>query len=172
MMRYQTKTIGALALATILLAVSAASAVETRRFNRIATPSAPGGGPRALPGEALANVDRSALVAAIREALLTWNTPNADSVLDETFYDRERLLDNLRGGAPLDARIRILGVRAVNILGQRADELDDGRKVIVSTAVAVVDTQIEFEDPTLGFRQVRGLNEYHLDVTSLAPQQR
>lgn len=172
MIRYSQRPVrfAVAALLALLVAASAASAIETRRFERIATPTAPGGDPLATPGEALVSVDRAALAAAIRSALLTWNTPAADSVLDDSFYDREQLLDNLRGGAPLDARLRILGVRSVNILGQRPDVLPDGRKIIVSAAVAVVDTQIEFEDPDRGFRQVRGLNEYHLDVTSLVPQ--
>lgn len=148
----------ALALALALCALPA-PAQESRPFNPI---------PR--PGQAASAAARVAPAppAAVREAVMktvnalaeAWNSPDLAKLLSPSFYDRQRLLDALATKVPRDARLRILEVQAIQVLGEFTRPGRDGGRDEVFTRVSVtLRTQVEFTDPVRGFQRLEGLNE-------------
>lgn len=135
-----------------------------RDINPIARPGAlPEGAQRVV---ALKPVDRQLVVKALHSIARAWNTGALGPLLADDFTNGSRLLDTLAEVVPRDARLRILSVRSVSTLDQyRQLERDSGKMRQVSTVSAIVDTQIEFNDPDQGFQRLDGTSEYVLRIT-------
>ncbi len=111
-------------------------------------------------------VPRPVVVKALKQVLSAWNTPRLREKLSERFYDAERVADAVDSVVPRDASIRLLGVRDVQTYEQKVitDPQRGNRRYRVSTVSVVAETQVEFNDPRQGFRRLRGVNEYLLEV--------
>lgn len=154
------------ALVCIAIAASLAGATaHARSFRNINPIATPGKQP---PGtERVAHpqpVDPALVRQAIDQIAAAWNTGALGPLLDETFVNRQRLLDTLQNVAPREARIRVLAVRSVATLDQFLAPEEKGGDKRISTVSAVVETQIEFNDPRTGFQRLTGTNEFILRV--------
>jgi len=123
----------------------------------------------ALPGqdiEGLAREARTRSPQLAREAMQrlvsSWNQGDTARFLSPSFVDRDRFITSWDGQVPRDARIRLLSVESAQALDQ--DNRIEGSPptaLHVSTRVSVrATTQIEFNDPALGFQRREGRNEY------------
>ena len=112
-------------------------------------------------------IDRRELEEVIRALLAKWNTPEFDSTLAETFYDRTRLQDALNTSVPRDARLRVLSVQGIQTLDQHVVAEPSGLPIdtVVSSVSATVRAQVEFNDAALGFQRREGVIELILRVT-------
>jgi hypothetical protein len=161
--------LGCIVLFSSTILLQSATAQEFRSLRPIVTPGVqaplpPGAQP--VLG-ALIPINRRELEEAVRALLAKWNTPEFESTLAETFYDRTRLSDALNTIAPRDARLRVLSVQGIQTLDQHVLPDNSGLPIdtVVSRVSATVRTQIEFNDPTLGFQRREGVNEFLLRVT-------
>lgn len=146
------------ALAALLLAALPALGQESRPFNPIGRPgAAPQAAPATPPAPAAV---RAAVMRTVDALARAWNTPELDRLLGPALHDRQRLLDALVTKVPRDARLRILGVQSIQVLGPAKRPARDGRGEVVVTRVAVMlRTQVEYNDPATGFQRLEGLNE-------------
>lgn len=155
-------------LAGILAGLAWLLSAEAREFRSLrpirAKVAVPEG---AAPVAEIQPPDRTALQGAVKELMGSWNSGELNEKLGQEFYDKDRLLDSIGENVPRDARIDVLGIQNVQVLGQYQQESQDGRPVdiLTSTVSATVRTQIEFNDPQRGFQRVDGTNEYILRIT-------
>lgn len=91
-----------------------------------------------------------------------WNGDGLADFLDNGFPSRDRLMDTLRTVVPRDARLRVTAVSSISTLEQIIETLPGKAPRRISTVSALVDTQIEFNDPSNGFQSLRGRNEFLL----------
>ncbi|WP_171091684.1 hypothetical protein [Usitatibacter rugosus] len=161
-------SIASLAAAAVLaLAAVPALAQESRPFNPIGRPggAAVPGAPVAATGSApIAPPPPSAVRATVNKSIQkladAWNTPELRKLLSPTYYDRDRVGDALVSKVPRDATLRVLGVESIQVLAQYTQPTTDGMEQEVITKVSVtLRTQVEFNDPVLGFQRREGLNE-------------
>ncbi|MDF1736882.1 MAG: hypothetical protein P1U37_16440 [Minwuia sp.] len=145
------------------LLAATASAQDIRGFRAIATPEATPEG--TVPVETPKVIDAQAARAAAEDVMAAWADGQLDSVLAPDFQDRQRLLDSMIEDVPQDAEIRVLGIRGVQTVQQFQGKGATGRTEITSIVSLTADTQIEFNDPARGFRQLRGQNEFFLRIT-------
>lgn len=145
-------------LAALLgLVVLPAPAREFRSIQPISRPeSLP---PGARPIIDLRPVPREAVARAVEGVARAWNGGALDAWLSADFAARDRLLDTIAEAVPRDARLTVLAVQSVSTLSQYAQ---DGK--VVSTVSAVVRSQVEFNDPTAGFRRLEGSGEWYFRV--------
>ncbi len=136
-----------------------------RQFNPISSPNTrlPKG---AEPVAEAVPIPPAAARDAVRQVLGKWNENDLDKHLDENFYDRQRLLDNLADDVPRDARIRVLSIRNVRPLQQYiTPATTPGGKPTLSSIVSVTArTQIEYNDPERGFQRRPGTNDMILRI--------
>ena len=159
----------ATAMLACALEAAAANAAQFRGSNRIqrpgAEPEAPAGATRVEKPEP---VPRNLIEEAVRELMGAWNTEKLERLLADSFFDRSRLLDAIVEDAPRDATIRILSVQNVQTLTQFTKPEGEDSTLVISTVSAVVRTQVEFNDPTSGFRRLEGTGEYLFEITMRA----
>ncbi len=153
-------------LISLLLALSCQ--VQARQFRQLAPIATPAAAARALPEGAKPVTDprplpRGQVERLLRGVLAKWNSAGMAQTLAPEFYDRTRLLDTVDRLAPRDATLRLLSLQGIQTLQQY--ELD-GRRVSIVSATAR--TQLEFNDPTLGFVRRQGVNEFILRITTPA----
>ena len=154
--------LGALGIALALGAVlSSATAPEARQFRvvqPILRPAAlPRGAERVFPANP---IDRRVVRSAVESVVGAWYGGDLETLLDERFANRSRLLDTIAEVVPRDARLRILSIRGISTLDQFRQRLPGGGMRLVSTISAVVRTQLEFNDPSEGFQRLAGTNEF------------
>jgi hypothetical protein len=142
-------------------------AQEFRALRPIATPAVAPPPTGARPAASFVPVDHHAVEEATRGIFAKWNTPEFESTLAETFFDRTRLQDALETAVPRDARLRLLSVQGVQTLEQQVLSDATGLPIntVVSTVSATVRLQAEFNDPFRGFQTREGVNELILRVT-------
>lgn len=145
------------------LLVSPVLAQDIRAYRAITTPEATPEG--TVPVEQPEVIDAQAARAAAEDVLAAWEDGQLDNVLAPDFQDRQRLLDSMVEDVPQDAEIRVLGIRGVQTVQQFEGQGPTGRREITSIVSLTADTQIEFNDPARGFRQLRGQNEFFLRIT-------
>lgn len=109
-------------------------------------------------------VDRAVIEGAIQRFINTWNTTAMNEMLDETFYDKNRLQDNMISRVPRDAKLRLLSISMIQILDQFVRPDPSGGSVMHSTISATLRTQIEFNDPALGFQRIEGINDLIFEI--------
>ncbi|MDF1722557.1 MAG: hypothetical protein P1U65_17930 [Minwuia sp.] len=151
-------------LVAVLLAVSVSTAFaqDIRPFRAIATPEAAPEG--TTPVVAPEVIDAQAARAAAADVLAAWENGELGDYLSPDFQDRQRLLESMVEDVPQDAEIRVLGVRGIQTVQQFEGTSATGRREITSIVSLTADTQIEFNDPARGFRQLRGQNEFFLRI--------
>ncbi len=159
-----------LPLLVIGIFVAAAQMGQARQFrsvNPIATPERiPDGAVRAAR---FSPVDRQLVVRAIRSLAAAWNTGRLDPLLSrDRFYNKDRLLDTIAEVAPRDAVLKVQSVGGITTLEQYYQPVR-GHNRQFSIVSAIVRTQIEFQDPTLGFTRLNGRNEFVLEIEQPAP---
>lgn len=120
----------------------------------------------AKPVKQVQPLDSKKLQEAVRDAVTSWNNGDLSDKLDETFYDKDRLLDSISEKVPRDAKVRVLAVRNVEILQQYrgAQAPTTTREGLTSLVTATVRTQIEYTDPKKGFQRIEGVNELILRI--------
>ena len=147
----------------------AAEGAQFRGSNRIerpgAEPEAPAGAKRVEKPEP---VPKQLIEDAVRELMAAWNTEKLERLLADSFFDRSRLLDTIVEDAPRDATIRILSIQNVQTLTQFTRPEGEDSTLVISTVSAVVRTQVEYNDPTSGFRRLEGTGEYLFEITMRA----
>ena len=139
------------------LAVPPADAREARRMTTIARPGA-------LPADAqrparFQPIAREAVEQAVRAVAEAWNTGRLSDLLAADLQGGSQLQDTLAAVLPRDARLTVLSVQGVSTVDQY---LQGGKRL--STMLAVVRTQVEFNDPRVGYRRLEGLNEWYFRV--------
>lgn len=153
-----------LCLLLYLVTTGMAGAADFRTSTRIATPERLPEGARPL--RETIPVDRSVVEKAVKELYdaYSYNPAKMEKLLSEDFLDRSRLLDSMREKLPRDARLRVLGIRSVQTLGQYLQKTPGGGEALVSTVTATVLGQLQFNDPVSGFQRLQGTSEYLLRV--------
>ncbi len=109
-------------------------------------------------------VSEEAIKTGLKSLLASWNTSRMEKLLASEFYDRDRLLDAMQTFPDRGAKLRILAIKDVQILGQRVLPVDKEHVTRVSTVSVNALTQIEFEDPVKGLVKLEGENEYLLRI--------
>ncbi|MES9881087.1 MAG: hypothetical protein ABW185_09420 [Sedimenticola sp.] len=141
---------------TLLLIFSAASSAgQFRQILPIVTPEQMGDEERLnlLRYSLLPIFDRNNITEAVHQIAVAWGTGELGDWLSNNFLNRQRLLSTLTLDLPRDARIRILGIRGQRVTAQQVRPSDEG--ILRTTfAIALVQTQIEFTDPSQGFQRL------------------
>lgn len=111
-----------------------------------------------------------AVAPELAEAFLTelfarWNRPGMSTLLAADFRDRDRLLEALAFQVPADARLRLIGIGGIHTLAQ--ERVEGG---VLSTVVATVHAQVEYEDPRAGFQLHEGVADYVFRILRRAPR--
>lgn len=139
-----------------------ALAQDIRPFRAIATPEVAPEGTTPVANPQI--IDPQAARKAATDVVAAWENGDLGDYLAPDFQDRQRLLDSMVEDVPQDAEIRVLGVRGVQTVQQFEGTSAAGRREITSIVSLTADTQIEFNDPARGFRQLRGQNEFFLRI--------
>ena len=138
------------------------SAVEAREFRTI-TPIF-GWIPIDIP-EGMTPVDnpipvsQDTVVKAVDKLFDSWNTPQMNKHLKESFYDGDRLQDAVTLSAPHDAKLQVTGVSSPRVLQQWVDDVGDQTSRISVT----VRHQVEFNSNGV-FQRLEGSADYVLDI--------
>lgn len=149
-----------LKLVLLLAAVLAALPTQAREARRMTPIARPG----ALPADArrpprVEPISHAAVEQAVRDVALAWNSGQLSELLAADMQDAGRLRDTLAEVLPRDARLTVLSVQGVSTL----DQYLQGDKRL-STVLAVVRTQVEFNDPRVGYKRLEGLNQWTFRV--------
>lgn len=155
-------------LAAALILTSPAQAAAFRAIQPIASGGLAPAGMTALP-EAHP-LDRALIEATVRRFVAAWNTPALEAFIDPGFWDRGRLLDSLLADAPRDARLRLVAIGPSQTLMQWVKREESGDYLLVSEVSVVVDTQIEYNHPSEGFKRIAGGNELIFEITLRVPR--
>ncbi|MBM3560328.1 MAG: hypothetical protein FJX53_10730 [Alphaproteobacteria bacterium] len=147
-------------IATATFIDATGEAAEFRR--RITIP-----GPTALaPGaRSVANpqpVDRKVIEAGVEQIFAAFadGGRGIDRLLASDFANRQRLIDDIGARVPRDARLRVLAIQSVRTMEQVEATGADGRPARVSRVIAIVRSQLEYDDPVAGFRRLEGVADY------------
>lgn len=147
-------------LPLLFLACLAAQPADAREARRITTIARPGTLPSgAVRPTTIRPLSRDVVEQAVRDVATAWNTGQLSQYLSSDMNGGASLQDSLASVVPRDARLTVLAVQNVATLDQYEQA---GRRI--STVLAVVRTQIEFNDPRVGFRRLEGLNEWYFRV--------
>lgn len=154
--------------AVVALGIAGPSqSAEFRRANPLPTPELLQRGAAGAVARIIEPVSRARVEAAIRRVFDTYTNMSPgrlEAVLAESFFDRDRLVDNLTEALPRDAKLRVLGIEAIQTLQQTIDVAPDGRQTRISVVSVTVRSQFEFNDPVSGFTRLDGTNEYLLRI--------
>ncbi len=148
-----------------LSTVGPSQSAEFRRANPLPRPDLLEQG--AAAARIIEPVSRERVEAAIRRVFDTYSNMSPgqlEAVLAESFFDRDRLVDNLTEALPRDAKLRVLGIESIQTLEQTIDVAPDGRQTRISVVSVTVRSQFEFNDPVSGFIRLDGTNEYLLRI--------
>jgi len=149
-----------LSLLAALVFSSGAHARSFREMNPIGQPE-PLGAHQTRPTTVRA-VSQDRVRQAMDGIAQAWSGGNISRFLDANFANGNRLADTVREVVPRDARLRIISVRSAATLDQRMESPPGQAAKRISTVSALVESQIEFNDPTRGFQTLKGTNEYIL----------
>ena len=171
MIKQSKKRVLGLLFSLFFLAVFVPFQVNGRGFRRLNQISSPAKAKK-MPNGAKAvkktiAIPRQVLRKAVMDVMSSWNKQDFETALDDTLYDKRRLLDSMDRKAPADARIRVIATRGIQILQQYITPADSahGKPVLTSVVKATVRSQIEYNDPQKGFQRIDGTNDYILRLT-------
>lgn len=127
--------------------------------------------PAAVPANATAvtrvePVDPTIVRAGITKIFATYGQDSAAfaRMLDEGFFDRQRLADLMQERLPRDARIRVVGIQGIRTISQHVLPKTQRGEVLVSQVSVTVRTEIQFNDVSAGFQRLAGTVDYILTV--------
>jgi hypothetical protein len=146
-------TAGALMSVSLTLAAS-----EMRGLSVIPTPERMPRG--AVAVKTVQPVPRELVEAAARRTVAAWNTSHMGEVLHDDLFDKQRLLDAMDTAVPRDAKMRLLSVGGIQTLQQYAMWHKSRRWVLVSRVSATLRTQVEYNDPSGGFKRTPYTDEF------------
>lgn len=160
------KTTLLLAILVLMFAtVSSVSAREFREMRQIKTPlnleQIQKGEEGTTPVTQPVKIDDALIRAAIESLFNSWGTNDVERYIADKFPNRNQLLTAFGTHVPMDARLEIRGIRAVRVLSQR--NKDDN---LVSIVSAEVETDVRYQDPTLGLQRLRGTGEYVFELVT------
>ena len=165
------KRSGIIIITFLLTAVLPVFASEFRNARRIATPGyIPKG---AIRVKHMQQLPRKQVVDAVNKLIKSWNTSGMTKMLGRDFYDRNKLHDSMNSPTkvPRDAKLKILGIGAVQTVSQYQSKKKNGQECIVSTVTVIIRTQIEFNDAIHGYQRLAGINELTLKITNKTGKQ-
>lgn len=148
------------------------NAHQFRSLNPIATPSdhKQESDGHNLSVEEIEPVDREVVENSVRDLISKWNTAEMSSTIADSFFDKSRLMDNMDSIVPREAKLRVQSIQGIQTVQQFIEPAQNSeRNNLVSIVSVTVRTQLEFNDPTLGFVRRNGTNEFILKVTQAAP---
>lgn len=154
---------------TLALFAMPAESAEMRQFNAIQSPAQvasllPVG---ATPVTNIQPVPPAAIERTIRQFAAAWNTPDVNNFIAADFFDKSLFGDAFANKVPRDATLRVQSIQGIQTLQQALVTAPSGERQLISTVVATANTQIEFNDPTLGFVSLTGTNDYFLEVVEV-----
>lgn len=155
-------------IALVLTFATTADAREFREKRQIKTPlnieqfqkSDEG----ATPVQQPVKLDDALIRSAIESLFNSWGTSDVDRYLSDKFPNRNQLLNAFNSHVPVDARIEIRGIRAIRVLAQH----NNADSNLVSIVSAEVETDVRYQDPTLGLQRLRGTGEYVFELVTKA----
>ncbi len=160
-MKKTTLLLAALAIMT----VSSADAREFREMRQLKTPmnvdALQKGEEGTTPVTQPVKIDDALIRSAIESLFNSWGTSDVERYLADKFPNRNQLLTAFGTHVPMDARLEIRGIRAVRVLSQH--NKDDN---LVSIVSAEVETDVRYQDPTLGLQRLRGTGEYVFELVT------
>lgn len=106
-------------------------------------------------------VDDALIRSAIQSVFDNWGTTEISKYLGDKFPNRNQLVGALERHVPYDARLEVRSIRAIRTLGQRTK---DGN--VISVVAADVETEVFYQDPTLGVQRLRGTGEYVFELVT------
>lgn len=106
-------------------------------------------------------LDDQLIRSAIQSVFDNWGTTEITKYLGDKFPNRTQLLNAFDRHVPYDARLEVRSIRAVRTIGQRTK---DGN--IISVVAADVETEVFYQDPTLGVQRLRGTGEYVFELVT------
>ncbi len=106
-------------------------------------------------------LDDQLVRSAIQSVFDNWGTAEISKYLGDKFPNRNQLINALERHVPYDARLEVRGIRAIRTLGQRSK---DGN--VISVVAADVETEVFYQDPTLGVQRLRGTSEYVFELVT------
>jgi len=137
-------------------------ASEFGAFNPIAVPETGVAGGE--PVEMMQPVDPRLVHKAVAQLVGTYNLQGLENFLSPTFFNRQRLLDNISNQIPRDSRLRVLSIQGIQTLNQSIRRQEGQIPLRVSTVSVTVRTQLQFNNPTTGFDRRDGTNEWIFTV--------
>lgn len=138
-----------------------------REFRKISPVSVPEVAPQgAIAIKRITPVSAAAVTRAVEQLMASWSTPQLQEMISDRFYDKDRLLDNIAGFVPRDARVRILAIQSTDTVLQYIlpSKSDPNAATRVSKVVVVVKTAVEFTDENGQFQSLEGVNEYTFEI--------
>jgi len=115
--------------------------------------------------EKFERVARGEVEQATRELSDAWTDQDLSSKLGDTFFDGQRLDQNMDVRVPHDATMAVESVRAIHTQNQYIMRDEDGGRVRVSTVTATVSTRTTANDPATGtFVRLPGVNRLTFEV--------
>ena len=156
-----------LGLIAVSIAWGSIQAAEFRQSKRIAVPTSPPEVRGSNGSSAFAPVSHEAARAAMGRVVDAWNARKLGPHLADNFIDGFRLETNLRTLVNDDARLKLQSIQSVQTLEQSVlpPASAGGPERLVSEVAITARTQLEFNDPGLGFRRIVGVNEFVLRMT-------
>ncbi len=155
--------------------IGAALAAEFRSINTVSTPSgttpagSSGGGDPGLQ-EARKRIELRTVdlaKAGLTRLIQAWESGGKlDGLLADSFNDKSRFMDTLRRISPGDAKLRLLGIEATQVVSRSFDQSSSqkGGYVLTSRVSVRAKTQIEYTHPKGGYQKLDGTNEFVLKV--------
>lgn len=106
-------------------------------------------------------LDDQLIRASIQSVFDNWGTLEIAKYLGDKFPNRNQLLAAFDRHVPYDARLEVRGIRAIRTLNQRAK---DGN--VISLIAADVETEVFYQDPSLGVQRLNGTSEYVFELVT------
>lgn len=167
--------------AFLLYLIIPSNASEFRRFNPIFTPeeaqSQESSSANIVNRELEASMEqvpqpsRSEIEFAVHTIARHWNSPSLDAYLAETFYDKDRLLQNINlantEGAEF-SELRVLSIQNASVLGRTPKTDNNGTLIAVENLVnAVVRFQVVLLDDVQGQIVKEGSSEFTIRLNQV-----
>ena len=166
------KIAGLLIILLIIGNIASSQARQFRQIIPIVSPKAPTANlpVGAVPVNQVKQLDRGQVESSLRKVLDQWNRAGMAETLTKEFYDNSRLMDAMDTIVPRDAKLRLQSIQGIQTLQQYMVPSSDGeRGEMVSVVSATARTQLEFEQPGVGFIRRPGINEFILEISTAAP---
>lgn len=106
-------------------------------------------------------LDMNLVRSAIEGVFSSWGTSDIERYLGGKFPNRSQLLNAFNIHLPHDARLEVKSIRAIRVLSQRSKGGE-----LTSIVAADVETDVYYQDPTLGVQRLNGTGEYVFELVT------